>query len=200
MKKLLVIALALFVGAQAHAQLVGKAGFLHGTDKYTWHQGDPARIDLNGFYAGAEYKFALPFVDGLGVAPGANLDVLFGKSGHENLMDIAINIPLHATYSFEITDDFCVYGFGGPSLQLGLVKNSRYTSNGHTIKTDYYANDYSTTFNHAMLLLGFGAGMEVAEMIQVSVGVDFGLTPFFKNDDLRVTRPLQIKIGVGYMF
>ena len=148
----------------------------------------------------AEYKIALPFLDGLGVAPGANLNFLFGKEGSEKLADIALQIPVYATYSYEITNDFRVYGFGGPSFQLGLVKNRSYSINGKTIREDNYANDNVTTFNRAMLLFGLGIGMEVAEMIQVSVGADFGLTPFFRNDYERISRPVQLKIGVGYLF
>jgi len=200
MKKFLVIALTLCLGIQANAQLVGKAGFLHGTDKYRVYQGTTYNEMLNGFFAGAEYKIALPFLDGLGVAPGANLNFLFGKEGSDKLADIALQIPVYATYSYEITNDFRVYGFGGPSFQLGLVKSRSYSINGKTIREDNYANDNVTTFNRAMLLFGLGLGMEVAEMIQVSVGVDFGLTPFFRNDYQRISRPAQLKIGVGYLF
>ena len=199
MKKILVIALALLVGAQAHAQLVAKAAFLNASDRSKFDN-NVNSVNLSGFSLGAEYKIALPFVDGLGVAPGANVNFLFGSENEFRYSDIALNIPLHATYSFDFGRDFRAYAFGGPSAQIGLIKNSKYTVGNQTNSLNYYSNESSSTYNRFMLLLGLGAGVEVAEMIQVSVGVDFGVTPFFRNDYIRVRRPYQLKIGVGYLF
>lgn len=212
MKKVLSVFFAaalMLLGTEAYAQLYFAAGYVNAQDKsvstekltnttYT------NKVDLNGVFAGAYYNLDLGFVDDLGLAPGVYLTTLFGKKDGVSHSDISVNIPVNITYAFDITNDFKVFGFGGPAVSFGLIKKASYTFEGTTHTANYYSKDYGTTFNRANLLLGLGAGFEVAELIQVSVGAELGLIPQYKFENelggARYTRPYQLKLGVGYRF
>ena len=209
MKKIILIAVTLLLGLQANAQLVVKGGYAFGLDRGRLKETKVnATLPQNGFFAGAEYQIALPFVDGLSFLPGAYINFLFsGKDGIDGVYstgtytDISLSIPLYVAYSQYINDAVTLFGFAGPSLQFGLSKAaySNYGS-GQTNRMNYYSNESPYTFNRTMLLLGVGVGADLFERFRVSAGLDFGLTPFFNGELYRFSRPLQFKLGVGYKF
>lgn len=206
MKKLLVIALALFVGAQAHAQLVADGGYAHAMESIKYQNGN---IDfkhtgsLDGLYLGARYLISLDnLVNGLAVAPGANLSYLFGKYwDYENckVRELAINVPAQAMYAYDFGNDFKVFGLAGPIFQLGLSHKAKDSNSG--TQYDLYNKDNHLGFarNAFNIYIGLAAGIQVADMIQVSVGFDFGLLNLAYTDHYRMGRNV-LKIGVGYMF
>lgn len=224
MKKIVSIfaaAALMLIGTQAYAQLSVGLGFISAPEKGVntstvagTTSTNNTSLDMSGVYAGAEYNFALPWVDGLGVAPGAYVTATFGKenselTGDSNHTDIAVNVPVHVTYGLELTNDFKLIAFAGPALRLGIVRN-RVSKNGNNTNTyDYFGqNDNDVVYNRLNVLVDLGVGIEVANAIQVKVGVDFGLLPLYKyhgelagaTTDTKVTRPLGIKVGVGYVF
>ena len=199
----------MLIGTEAFAQLSFGAGYINAADKSVVKENvtnstTTGTVDLNGVYAGASYNIYLGFVDGLGFAPGAFVTAMFGKKNEVNYSDIALNVPVHVTYAYELTPDFKVFGFGGPALSVGLLKKASFTENGTTHTTDYYNKDYDTTFERINVLLGLGCGFEVAELVQVTIGADFGLLPQYKAENsfgsMKYSRPYQLKVGVGYRF
>ena len=202
MKKIFATLLAaslMLLGTQTFAQIAVGGGYMNATEKATVGSFTD-KLDLNGIYAGASARFGLDdVVYGLGLAPGAYLDFLFGKDGQDKHRDIALQIPINVTYSYELADDFKVFGFGGPALHLGLVKKDVYKSGGQTTSSNYYSKDYGDALSRFNLLLGLGAGFEVMEKIQVVVGADFGLLNLYQGSGATYKRPTQIKIGINYI-
>ena len=185
MKKVLLIVAALFVGLQANAQLRADGGFMHAMETFNWN-GTKDGHTLDGGYLGAKYNIDLGnLVDGLSVEPGANLSLLFGKEDlvidNYTVSELALNVPVHVRYTYGLTGDFNVYGLVGPTFSYGLNMHAGISRN---------------PFN---MYLGLAAGIEVAQMIHVNVGFDFGLLNMSSTSHLGIGRNV-LKIGVGYIF
>lgn len=206
MKKILLLAAALFLGLQAKAQLVAEAGYMHAFENSNTTYRTPSQ---GGIFVGARYNFELDnLLEGLFVSPGLNLSVLNGKAQLGNTVlpkvgsrEIALNLPAHIGYKYDITSDFSVYGFAGPTFQLGLMNNIVDRNDNTTTRYNMYKENklgYAprTPFN---LYLGLGAGIEVADRILVNVGFDFGLLNLTTGSNAKLTRNV-LKIGVGYKF
>ena len=236
MKKLIVIAAALLAGMQANAQLIFNGGYLHQTEK-TVIQGDNATLSgvdaLDGFYAGAKYRIALEGItEGLSIAPGANFSFLFGRHTalngdgfKEDIIDnmarmnqIAFNVPVHVQYCYEVTPDFKLEAWAGPTFQLGLFDNIVDSDDNPSLLFERFkmidpagtfgemicsvlAANYRTqaALNRFNVLLGIGVGVEVAELIHVNVGYDFGLLNLSTSASTKVSRGL-LRVGLGYNF
>jgi hypothetical protein len=218
MKKFILIAAALLIGIQANAQLIFNGGYLHATEQTSISEAGNTVSGtdlLDGLYAGAKYRFGLDGItEGLSIAPGANLSFLFGRHNaidSKDLVDdkaflnqIALNVPVHVQYLFEITPDFKLEAWAGPTMQIGLY--DRAIDNGENPTLIY--NNFKETprlmgklgarslFN---LYLGLGAGVEISELVHVNVGYDFGLLNISTDPNAKVTRGL-LRIGFGYNF
>jgi len=206
MKKVLLIVAALFVGMQAHAQLVADGGYFHGFENGNTAYSSPS---LDGLFLGARYNVDLEnWMDGLSFIPGLNFSALRGKVMVANVVlprttvrEIAINLPLQLKYRYEFMSNFAVYGFAGPTLQLGLLNNVVDKNDNATLRYNMYKENKlgtapRTPFN---LYLGLGAGVEVSERIQVNVGFDFGLLNLTTGQNYKLHRNV-LKIGIGYIF
>ncbi len=209
MKKILLIVAALFVGMQAQAQLVADGGYFHG-----WENGNTAYSSpsLDGLFLGARYNVDLEnWMDGLSFIPGLNFSALRGKVVFANMVlpnttarELAINLPLHLKYRYEFMSNFAVYGFAGPTLQLGIVnrivdKNGNPTNKINMYKEYVVGNQTYAPRTPFNLYLGLGAGVEVSERIQVNVGFDFGLLNLTTGQNYKLHRNV-LKIGIGYIF
>ncbi|MBR1698198.1 MAG: outer membrane beta-barrel protein [Bacteroidales bacterium] len=205
MKKVLLIVASLLLGMQAHAQLAVEGGYMHAFEN---SKGSVLNMSVSnsrgwdGFYAGARYTIGLDNVlDGFSVDPGANVSFLWTRFA-DNLKgrEIAINVPIHAVYSLDIMSDVKVRFLAGPTLQLGLLNNIVDRSNNATTTHNMYRETLlgsaRTPFN---LYLGLGAGLEVAQMIRVNLGFDFGLLNLTTATNASLHRNV-LKIGVGYIF
>ena len=215
MKKIIASVFAaalLLAGTNAFAQMSVAAGWVNATDKVVSTIGSNSSTsnqDLNGFFAGVSYNLALGVADGLGLAPGAFVQGLFGADENDHkYTDFSLNVPININYGLELASDFKIVAFTGPVLQLGLLKKESYTNGSNTNTTDYYAGD--NPYSRFNVLWGVGAGFEVNEKYQIMVGADFGLLPQYKGEytipiigtktTRTATRPTQIKIGFGYNF
>lgn len=219
MKKFIIIAAALLVGIQANAQLIFNGGYLHATEQTSITEaGNPVSGTdlLDGFYAGAKYRIDLyGITEGLSLAPGANVSFLFGRHNQIDAKDpmddqaimnqIALNLPLHVQYLFEVTPDFKLEAWAGPTFQLGLY--DRVIDNGENPTLIY--NQFKeipglvtrpmAARNSFNVYLGIGAGAEISELIHINVGYDFGLLNLSTATNTKVTRGL-LRIGLGYNF
>ena len=201
MKKVLLIVASLLIGMQAHAQLAADGGYMHAFEHGNISYLGSSR-GWDGFFVGGRYTIGLDnWVDGLGVAPGANVSFLWSRYANTVTgREIAINVPVHAVYSLDIMSDVKVKFLAGPTLQLGLVNNLVDRSNNSTTTYNMYKETAlgaaRTPFN---LYLGLGAGIEVAQAIRVNVGSDFGLLNLTTGTNATLRRNI-LKIGVGYIF
>lgn len=229
MKKFIVVAAALLMGLQANAQLIFNGGYLHETENTSIKENDTeikGTDVLDGFYLGAKYRIGLDGVaEGLSVAPGANFSFMFGRHNNvddKDIMDngarmnqIALNIPVHVQYMYEITPDFKLEAWAGPTFQLGLFDTVVDSDDNPTLIFDRYKAMELSSFeelfgtvlgyrnqaalNRINLLLGLGIGVEVAERVHVNIGYDFGVLNLSTANNEKVTRD-YLRVGIGYNF
>lgn len=206
MKKILLLAAALFLGLQAHAQLAAEGGYMHAFESANTIYRSPSQ---GGIFVGARYNIDLDnWVDGLYASPGLNLSVLNGRVLLNDLVltkvgsrEVALNMPLHIAYKHEFVSDFSVYGFAGPTLQLGLLNNIVDRNDNSTYRYNMYKENKLGAAPRAPfnLYLGLGAGICVADRFLVNVGFDFGLLNLTTATNAKLHRNV-LKIGVGYVF
>ena len=220
MKKFILIAAALLIGIQANAQLIFNGGYLHATEQTSISEAGNTVSGtdlLDGLYAGAKYRFGLDGItEGLSIAPGANLSFLFGRHAQTDLFDnfadkailnqIALNVPVHVQYLFEITPDFKLEAWAGPTMQIGLYDRVIDNGDNPTLIYNQFKDIPGSVRTRPMaarslfnLYLGLGVGVEISELIHVNVGYDFGLLNISTDPNAKVTRGL-LRIGLGYNF
>lgn len=237
MKKVVLFTAAMLLMAfQANAQLTADAGYIHafenakisydmttltGKEQIT----ETGKASLDGFYVGAKYGISLyGITEGLSLKPGANVSFLFGKEegitdvmsldSKTTVVDVALNIPLHVEYAYEVSPDFKISAFAGPTFQCGLLNRAidgdqnpsyiynQYKTVPHGIR---YVNELGVVDedlparNRINLYLGLGVGFEIAEKVQVNFGFDFGVLNLSSGDKFKIHRN-QLKVGLGYIF
>ena len=117
--------------------------------------------------------------------------------------ELAANAPVMLNYGFDLTRDFRVFVYAGPTFQFGILNKSKSSysayggnsSTGDSSVTDLYGDNGYNRFN---VLLGGGVGM-IAGSLQVLVGYDAALMDMDKSDNSKTGRSF-IKIGVGRVF
>ena len=217
MKKLFTTLLAaslMLVGTQAFAQLSAGVGYINANEKSTYTGSDGTKTTttapLNGFYLGGQYDMPIPAVSGLGANAGVYANFLFGSKHYDGILgfgagtnkitDITVNLPINATFGFDISGDTNVFAYAGPIFQFGLANKSTYTpdSNSSSSTTnDNYAGD-NPNRNRFNLLIGGGIGAQVAG-IRIVLGVDQSLLNYTTASKTVASR-FQLKLGAGYAF
>ena len=216
MKKIFATLLAaslMFAATDAFAQLSAGAGYLNATETTTYTNNNTTtseKAQYNGFYVGAQYDMPIPAVSGLGIAAGAYANFYFGKNHSDGLFglgagtttssDITLNIPVNATFGFDIAGDTNVFAYAGPTFQFGLVNKSTFvldSNSSNSTTTDNFAGN-SPNRNRFNLLIGGGFGAQVSG-IRITVGVDQSLLNYLTADNYTGSR-FQLKLGVGYAF
>ena len=214
MKKIFASLLAasmMLVAFNANAQLSAGAGYLNANDKAvtTISENSKTTVEtpLNGFYVGAQYDMPIPAVSGLGVNAGVYANFLFASKYNDLVVtgytdkftDISINIPINATFGFDLSGDTNVFAYAGPIFQFGLVNKVVSTPDGgsSSTTTDNFGGD-DPSRNRFNLLIGGGIGAQVAG-IRVVLGVDQSLLNYSTAKNTVASR-FQLKLGVGYAF
>ena len=205
MKKFILIVAALFVGTLAQAQITANGGYIHATESFKSSVVSNSS-PLDGFYAGANYYYSLDrFVDGLAVLPGLNLSFLWGSrtmlanTNYTNikLSEVALNIPVYASYTYKINENFKVFGQTGPSFQFAFSHRASTPQASYQLLNRSNGLDLvRSVFN---LYWGIGAGVEVNELLRLDVGYDFGFFNMSRTDDVSIRRG-YLHFGVGYLF
>lgn len=206
MKKLIVLAAALLLGFQAKAQIVADAGFQLAFENTKLLLDDATYAShpntFFGVYAGANYYFNLDdLVDGLAALPGMNVSFLIGHHWdfHDvKAREVAINLPLQASYTHELNDNLKIFGQTGPTLQFAL---SHKVDDGYG--TTYNLLNKSNKFGESRkpfnLYWGLAAGVELNDQFRFDVGYDFGLLNLSRESYLKTHRGF-LHLGVGYLF
>ena len=212
MKKLIVVlAIALFAGVQAHAQFLADAGYIHAFETVKTGSNGKGVETLDGFYSGGKIRFTLDGItEGLSIDPGINVSVLFGRDNgiqspvvqNAFMTEVALNVPVFVNYNLYLTDGLSMMAFAGPTFQYGIIF---YGIDGTTNPTDLY-NYYKSipsgpidARTHANIFLGLGVGLEIAERVQVFTGFDYGLLNLSTGATTSIHRG-QVKAGLGYIF
>ena len=192
MKKLLVIAAAILSFSAVNAQ-VAYLGFqsVTGKDK----SGNTTISSSNsGFFLGGAMNFEI--ADALGVQPGLELSY-YGRTettlGVDDKFSIwGVKIPIDINYGFELSPDFKLYAFAGPSIYVGLSYNDKVNNTTY----DWYGN----RFGRFGLGLGMGAWCDIKDVIRVKVGYDLGLLNRAQDKDNRNYKESGLLFSVGYLF
>lgn len=206
----------MLVATNAFAQLSAGAGYLNATETTAYKQSEDKTLyeksQYNGFYVGAQYDMPIPAVSGLGIEAGAYANFYFGKNHSDGLLgtgfgagttstsDITLNIPINATFGFDIAGDTNVFAYAGPTFQFGLVNKSTFvldSDKSSSTTTDNFAGD-TPNRNRFNLLIGGGIGAQVSG-IRITVGVDQSILNYETADKYTGSR-FQLKIGAGYAF
>ena len=188
MKKLILLAMTLFITTMASAQMSVQLGYLLNTDhtkdllgKYSYsYSGIMAAVDYNVKLSGE-----------FGVAPGLGLDFSFNNEEDAKYKELGINVPIDFNYRFALSDAVSLSVFAGPSLYFGLL--SKDTAEGK--EYNYYDNE-SRRFN---VYLGGGVWCDIKETIRVKAGYKFGLADVNKLDT-ETERNNILSVSVGYLF
>ena len=113
--------------------------------------------------------------------------------------EIYLAVPVQATYTYAITNDFKVFGFAGPSFAFGLYSKSKTTNNVNddVTTTDHYGDD--SKYGRTNLFLGAGVGVDVMNTIRIKAGYDIGLLNRSSADNTKIN-DAQWSVGVAYLF
>lgn len=209
MKKFIVLAAALLLGFQAKAQLIAEGGFNLGFENSkVYNSVDKSYYshpsNLFGLYAGVNYYYSLDSVaDGLAVVPGLNLSFLVGRhwdyyTSASKVREVALNLPIQVSYTYQINDDVKVFGETGPTFQLALVhkvKDTMGTTYSLLNRNNKYG-EYRQPFN---FYWGLAAGAEINDSFRVELGFDLGFVNLSRTDNLKINRNI-LHLGVGYLF
>ena len=191
MKKILTVAVMLFLGLNAFAPLNVGAGYLFEFAPIRRDGTRTFQYEMHGVYGGASYNIEIA-ESGFGVAPGAYISWAGGvsraadgtkaiirspgsvmRSGSRRL---ALTIPVYATYYMELgPGDLFVYA--GPSFQCGLslktfTKGKEDGTNVSYLSENLYGKNYDVRPFDLKLGSGFGYRWN---FLQANIGVDFGL-------------------------
>lgn len=209
MKKLLLIATSLVLAVlPLRAQLTADAGYLHAFENTRVGNAKESSY-LDGIYAGVRYNVSLyNLVEGLSLAPGANISALFGKyydNADIRLQEVAVNIPLHAMYTLPVLSDLSLQFLAGPTFQLGIFHRGVDATSNPSQTYDFYKSykvlgmETLPARNRFNVYLGLGVGACVADRFLVNLGFDFGLVNLSSGDNWNISRNV-LKIGLGYIF
>ena len=193
MKKLLVIAFAILSFSAVNAQ-VAYVGYQNvtGKDKIgntTWNYAN------SGFFLGGAMNFEI--ADALGIQPALEIsyagrtenDLVLGEIKYASW---GLRIPIDVNYGFELSPDFKLSVYAGPSIFVGLSNNSK---NGNTTY-DLYGDRYG----RFGLGMGMGAWCDIKDMLRVKVGYDLGLINRAQDKDNRNYKESALLLSVGYLF
>ena len=197
----------MLAGFNANAQVSLGAGFLN-SKSITKIESSTANAVMNGFYVGADY--CMPIVGGLSMTPGlyysystASDAAAIGSiiSAKGTTSEMYIGVPVNFSYTLNFSDAVKGFVFAGPTFNLGLTSNTKYSGNiagfsaGKTV--DYYKD---SDYGRFEVMLGGGVGLEVS-CIRLTVGYDLGINNRYtgKLDDYTVRRN-QLHAGIAYLF
>jgi len=200
----------MLVAFNANAQISGHVGYINSTMNQTISGNVQDPMTSNGFYVGG--TFNVPLVSGLSVAPGAYFSFISNSSedgitvlgitqnGKYTFTEMALNVPIHVNYGYELAADTKLFAYAGPTLSMGLKSTGKTVLTGaveNTSVADYYENG---TYNKFNLYLGGGLGAKVAGII-ITLGYDYGLLNLYAgdNENTKYTRA-NLHLGVGYAF
>lgn len=220
MKRLILTAAAIAVSVSAFAQISVGAGYVNDAYRQTINISDNttnnSKYANNGFYLEGAYSYALTNdfslsaglrFSSLGRTDNGNYDLgsLHLGDATAKTKEMYLSIPVTANYAYTINKDVRVFAFAGPSLAIGLSSKTDVTASvlgqSSTTNVDNYGKDDegNCNYNRTNLFLGAGLGVDLMNMVRVSLGYDLGLLNRSAADNTTLKQN-QFRIGVAYLF
>ncbi len=201
MKKIVTILAAsmMLLGIDAIAQPAVSAGYLRSIEN-TKVGSLSSTQPTDGFYAGIDVT--MPITENLSFMPGIyyamtskkNVASIWGlKIEGARQTDHMINAPLMLNLGMDLSSDFRVFVYGGPTLSFGIA--SVYQTNN----SSYNRYDSDDNLKRFDVMLGAGAGIEMMEKFRVTFGYDWGMLNRTSVSDVTVRRN-QMRVGVAFLF
>lgn len=202
-KSLLLIAVLSFCAITANAQLGIQAGYVN---SQIYSKGDKVSDPYNGLEVGLNYN--MPIMGGFSLQYGLLYTMLtrketgslLGVSTEYKSTGHYLNIPFRAAYTYYFTNDFGIFGYGGPNFAIGLAgkdKASGSTGVGEgSLDFNWYGDN--GTRNRFDVKLGLGVGI-VYKSLTLRGGYDWGLLNLSKDDNVKLNQN-QFNISLGYSF
>lgn len=110
----------------------------------------------------------------------------------------SIDVPIHLTYSLPLSKTLKLFGYVGPSLNIGLHQGKGIISTVSTISSGYtelYQADKMYRLNYQV---GAGGGIQWRKF-QIKSGYDFGINNLNKTDSGKFTQR-GWHVSFGYQF
>ena len=208
MKKIyfIIAAAAMFLAVDASAQIGVGLGYNLLTT--TTSMGDESEDDsLNGFYLEATYDFN--FLNkswgSLGLEPGlrytfageSESDEVAGVKAKASFTEHYLDIPVNVKYAYEIIPSTLkAYAFAGPVLSLGLASNLKAGAGDTSVKKNNYKD---TEYGRFDIKFGLGAGVTLAEKLNVKLGYNIGMLNRYTGEQIRKDYKYKTHTGVFYL-
>ncbi len=201
MKKIIIsLAIAIAAAVSASAQVSVGAGYLNQTNKTTVSNNSSSRA-LNGFYAGVDLGYGLGY--GLSIVPGVYYGYIAGKTtalegvAEANYVRHDIAIPVNVKYGIDILDALNVFAYAGPQFNIGLASTSTATVAGISKSINNF--DENGAERRFDLSIGVGLGFDVADLIRINLGYNFGLLNRANSENV-VTKANTLHVGLAVLF
>ena len=208
MKKIyfIIAAAAMFLAVDANAQIGVGLGYNLLTT--TASMADESEDEsLNGFYLEATYDFN--FLNkswgSLGLQPGvrytfageSDSDEIAGVKTEASLTEHYLDIPVNVKYAYEIIPSTLkAYAFAGPVFSLGLASNLKAGAGNTSVKTNNYKD---TEYGRFDIKFGLGAGVTIAEKLNVKLGYNIGMLNRYTGEQLSKDYKYKMHTGVFYL-
>jgi len=127
------------------------------------------------------------------------MDAPSGYKVHWNEASIAV--PINVNYGFAIGDILKISPYLGPTIQFGITSKEKFEYDGETEEMNMYDED--NEYSRLNILIGGGVAFDIASIVRVSVGYDFGLLNRSKEDvdGGKITiKDRGLHLGVAYLF
>lgn len=211
----LIAAAMLLVGTDAFAQFSASVGYSHSRTAFRAIGLNVAKANMDGFYGGVTYN--IPIAQGsigsFGIAPGiyasymmkpkTNLFVVKG-----DISESYLSVPVDFNFSIPVSDGLKFIVFAGPTLSVGMTSNVKVTAVGDKDLSESMIGTNNDLYDGVLaqklgydrfdLLFGGGVGVDVEDMIRLTVGYDSGLLNR-GGSTLEIHRN-QFHIGLAYLF
>ena len=201
MKKIIIsLAIAIAATVSASAQVSVGAGYLNQTNKTTVSNNSSSRA-LNGFYAGVDLGYGLGY--GLSIVPGVYYGYISGKTtalegvAEANYVRHDIAIPVNVKYGIDILDALNVFAYAGHQFNIGLASTSTATVAGISKSINNF--DENGAERRFDLSIGVGLGFDVADLIRINLGYNFGLLNRANSENV-VTKANTLHVGLAVLF
>ena len=208
MKKIyfLIAAAAMFLAVEANAQIGVGLGYNLLTTTTT--MADESEDDsLNGFYLEATYdiNFLNRNWGSLGLQPGlrytfageSDSDEVAGVKTNASLTEHYLDVPVNVKYSYEIIPTTLkAYAFAGPVFSLGLASNLKAGAGDTSVKTNNYKD---TEYGRFDIKFGLGAGVTLAEKLNVKLGYNIGMLNRYTGEQISKDYKYKTHTGVFYL-
>lgn len=171
----------------ASAQFSVGSGYLYSNLRVT---GDGTyNFNMNGVYIGGTYDWAPFSVQGLTIEPGLYYAYQrLNNTGNDGDIDLHyIQIPVHAKYSYDFSNEFGMFASAGPGLSVGVAGSQ-----------DVFDSDKGN-MRRFDIQAGAEVGVVISNLFQVKAGYDFGLLDLSKPDVTKTHRN-QFHAGVAVLF